>query len=151
MSDNVATKWRTMIAGSGIIGLLVVIAGCAPTSFVRTAEADWRVVEFRPGLGRDQAWSTIADTISLKHDIEMMDKDSGYIRTGWMYTQHGSEKERYRTRILAKIVPDNDRVRVRTVAQWLDPWSGFWVVGTDTAELEDVWGDIEGRVGRVRR
>ncbi|UCG33518.1 MAG: hypothetical protein JSU68_02575, partial [Phycisphaerales bacterium] len=60
----------------GILGALTV-AGCAPPTFVRTSESDWRTVEFRPDLSRDDAWYHIADVVSLKHDIEIMDKDSG--------------------------------------------------------------------------
>lgn len=129
---------------------LAALLGCAPSSFVRTAEADWRVVEFRPELTRDGAWQSIADVIALQHDIEYLDKDSGYMRTGWMYTQHGSEKERYRTRVIVKIPPTNDMARIKTDAQWLSPM-GLWVLGTDTAELEETYGDLQGVIGRVRR
>ncbi|RMF84545.1 MAG: hypothetical protein D6744_02920 [Planctomycetota bacterium] len=138
----------------GTTALLVVASlGCAPSSFVRlrAAESDWRMIEFRPEMSREEAWEDLVDTISLKHDIEFMAKEAGYLRTGWMFTHYPSHGDRYRTRVVAKIPPDNDRVRVKVDALWLPPGSAHWRQGSDTDELDDVWGDLQGVIGRVRR
>lgn len=138
----------------GALGSLLLAAGCsAPATFVRlrAAEADWRVIELRPGMEREKAWSELVDTVSLKHDIELLERDSGYVRSGWMFTLYPEYKDRYRTRVVAKMSPENDNIRVKIDAHWLPPGASHWQIGSDTAELDDVWADLQGVLGRVTR
>ena len=131
------------------LSVVAIIVGCAPTSFVKTSVADWKTVEFRPNLERESAWRMIADTLAKNYDIEVIDKDSGYIRTAWMHTTTGKVNERYRTRIISKIPLSDDRVEIKTEAHWLSD-SG-WVAGYDTIMMDQVYSDIQGSVGRVTR
>ena len=102
-----------------------------------------------PDLTRDDAWRLIADTLAKNYDIEVINKDSGYIRTGWMFTRTGKVNERYRTKIIAKIPLSDDRVEIKTEAHWLS--DNGWVAGYDTIMMEEVYSDIQGSVGRVTR
>ena len=134
-----------------LVGAAIAVAGCSPSTFVRTTDVGWKTIEFRPDLDKDQAWQRIADTIAKNYDMEVIDRDSGYIRTGWMYTLSGKVTDNYRTRVITNIPLENDRVEMKTDAHWFNPWSEQWVVGYDTALLNQVYTDLQGRVGRVTR
>ena len=144
-------KTKYLIGSALIVPVVALLSGCAPATFVRTSLATWKVVEFRPGIERDEAYNRVADTIAKNYDIEVIDKDSGYIRTAWMFTTTGKVRENYRTKVVAKIPASNDKVEIKTEAHWYDPVRESWVMGLDTALLEQVYQDIQGTVGRVSR
>jgi len=156
-----------------LLAVALVQGGCAssgrPTSFVSTPGESgiWKSIEVREGATRAVLWSTVVDALSSKFDLEVLDKESGYVRTGWNSTivrtggggggiarlgggRGGQASEnRYRARIITKFNPDFTVLQVKSEANWLD--DGTWVVGYDTLVLEDVYGDLQGRIGRVRR
>ncbi len=77
----------------------------------------------------NNAWQKTVDTIARDYDIEMLDKDSGYLRTAWAYGISGGIYNRYRGRITVKYptVTNPDKIEVKTDAQWLsDPAYGIW-------------------------
>jgi len=133
-----------------MVGLMTVLFGCSPQTFVKTSLANWKTIEFRPGLDRDDAYHLIADTLAKSYDIEVVDKDSGYIRSGWMYTLTGRINQNYRTRVIARIPPSSDKVEIKTDANWLD-MSGNWLPGYDTMLLQQVYTDLQGVIGRTVR
>jgi hypothetical protein len=133
-----------------MVGLMGASFGCSPQTFVKTSLANWKTIEFRPDLERDVAYHLIADTLAKNYDIEVVDKDSGYIRSGWMYTLTGKVNEKYRTRVIARIPPSADKVEVKTDAHWLG-MGGSWIPGYDTMLLEQVYTDLQGVVGRTVR
>ena len=83
--------------------LALVLPGCAPRTFVRSAPG-WKTIEFHEGLvnNYDEAWQKTVDTIARNWDIEILDKDSGYLRTAWVYGISGGPQLRYRGRITVK-------------------------------------------------
>lgn len=132
------------------------LTGCAasrPKTFVTTANESgiWKAIEVREGAQRGVLWSTVVDALSSKFDLEVLDKESGYVRTGWNNTiaSSGKNSQRYRARIITKFNSDFTVLQVKSEANWLD--DGVWVNGYDTRVLEDVYGDLQGRIGRVRR
>ena len=127
----------------------ILASGCAPSTFIRTSLGEWRVVEVREGLSREQLWQNVADIVAKSYDIEVIDKDSGYIRTAWMFTTTGKVNEQYRARVIIKISPLADKIEIKTDAHWYDRWRESWIMGQDTALMEQVYGDIQGTVGRV--
>ena len=137
-----------------LVGAAVLVwgsAGCAPSTVVR-AEPGWKSLEIREDLTYDQCWMTAVDLLTRDWDIEMMDKNSGYIRTAWHYGVGGQSAQAYRGRITVKF-PDTKKpavVEVKTEAQWVDPMgnANVWVPGYDTAMQRDVFSAIGGRVGR---
>ena len=103
--------------------LVSTLTGCAPRSFVRSAPG-WKTIELRSGLTTDydQAWRTTVDTVARNWDIEILDKDSGYLRTAWLHGISGASYERYRGRLTIKY-PDSKnptKLEVKTDAQWLE-------------------------------
>lgn len=128
------------------------LTGCAPKSFVRSAPG-WKVIELRNGL-RDSysdAWQTTVDTVARNWDIEILDKDSGYLRTAWMHGISGGSYERYRGRLTIKYpeVQHPEKLEVKTDAQWLNDRPMGWVSGFDTAFQRDVYSALSGRLGRT--
>ena len=130
-----------------------VSTGCAPSSFVRTP-GGWKTVEIRSGLSSnyDQAWQTTVDTVARNWDIEILDKDSGYLRTTWVtgiVGTRGSVAQRYSGRITIKYpsVLSPSKVEVKTEARWQEEYG--WVNGYDTQFERDVFSALSGRLGRT--
>jgi hypothetical protein len=139
-----------------IIGTAALLAfGCAkagpPASFTRNEAGVWRSIEVRDGVARPQLWSTIVDAISSKFDIEVVDRESGYVRTSYKLTTITSSKIRgnYRSRIVAKFNTDWSVLQVKSESGWLE--DGSWVEGYDSQVLNDIYTDLQGRIGRVTR
>lgn len=132
----------------------LVLASCAstPTSFTR-GSAEWSVIELRDGIEYEKAWEEIVDVVARRFDIEMVEKESGYLRSGWVYTwwKDGVRTENYRVRAMVKFTPEKEAVAIRTDAQYMDRLSRGWITGMDTLLLETLKSDIMGTVGRTTR
>lgn len=132
---------------------MLVLVGCAPKTFLRTAPG-WKVIELHDGVksSYDDAWQKTVDTVAKSWDIEMMDKDSGYLRTAWLHGISGGNYARYRGRLTVKFpeVKNPSTVEVRTQAQWLENRQyAVWVNGFDTSFQRDVYSALAGRLGRT--
>jgi hypothetical protein len=130
--------------------------GCAPLPphFIRTMDepGTWKSIEVRDGMTKDEVWRVIVDALSQKFDLEVLEKDSGYVRTSWKHTYmvRGHISERYRARIIVKMLgSDWKTLQVKCEANWLAKHG--WMMGYDSRLLEDVFGDLQGRIGRIRR
>ena len=137
--------------------MVLALAGCAtpPRTFMRTHDEPgiWKSVEIMDGMTNDKAWEILVDTLSQEYDLEVLEKDAGYLRTSWKYTyvSGGKVVDRYRSRIVVKLTgsPDWTKVQVKCESNWLD--NEGWILGYDVRLLEDIYGDIQGKLGRVRR
>lgn len=116
-----------------------------PVTFIRTMDPTWNTVELREEVKFDAAWKTVLDLLIKKFDIEVSDKESGYIRTGWLYTWTGEYTEVYRVRVTIKFMKDNHSVDIKSEAYYKD------YVGYDTRLLQTIKMDIMGTIGRTTR
>ncbi|MCK4814589.1 hypothetical protein KA005_02370 [bacterium] len=146
---------KRKIAMCGFMALVAVVflGGCAPNSFVRSSPG-WKVIELRDDLKGDYAktWQITVDSIARNWDIEIMDKDSGYLRTAWAYGISGGAYNRYRGRLTIKYPngPTSDKLELKTDAQWAENvYYGWWINGYDTNFNRDVYGTLSGRLGRT--
>ena len=135
--------------------LMFLAVGCAPRTFVRSAPG-WKTIEFRDGLvnNYDDAWQKTVDTIARNWDIEILDKDSGYLRTAWVYGISGGPQIKYRGRITVKYpeIKMPEKVEVKTSAEWWaygGPYAPIWVKGFDSSFQRDVFAELSGRLGRT--
>ena len=135
--------------------VVVLAPGCAPKTFVHTAPG-WKTIEFRDGLinDYDEAWQKTVDTIARNWDIEILDKDSGYLRTAWVYGISGGPDIRYRGRITVKYpeIKTPEKVEVKTSAEWWEAGNAYapvWRKGFDTSFQRDVFTELAGRLGRT--
>lgn len=134
----------------------VLFSGCAtpPRTFLRTYDEPeiWKTVDINDSFEKDKIWRLLVDTLSQKYDLEVLEKDSGYLRTSWKYTyvRRGEISSRYRSRIVAKFLGEQwEKVQLKCESNWLE--NEGWIMGYDTRLLEDIYGDIQGKLGRVRR
>jgi len=141
------TKYRIAVLATAALAV-----GCAPSTFVRQTSG-WKVVELRPGLKFDRAWQEMVDTVAQNWDVEMLEKDSRYLKTTWHYGISGADPRRYRGRIIVKFPPGKEptALHLKTEAEWLPPDSrdAQWIKGHDSMMQRKVYTDISGRVGRV--
>lgn len=131
-------------------GLVTACATTTPTTFT-VGESDWSVIELRDGIEYDTAWQQIVDVLARRFDIEIVEKESGYLRSSWIYTwwQSGRHTEEYRVRALIKFTPEKDAVAIKTDAHYLE--RAGWITGADTLLLDTLKSDIMGVVGRTTR
>lgn len=133
-----------------IAAMLAFLTGCmAPKTFVRTLEPTWANIELRGDVPYDKAWASLIDSLVKRFDIEVISKEDGYIRTGWLYSWTGRVMETYRVRVTAKFSPDHSKVEVKSEAEYGGP--GSWTAGYDTRLLETLKTDIMGNMGRTTR
>lgn len=106
----------------------MITTGCAPATFIRQAPG-WKTIEFHSGLvnNYDDAWQKTVDTIVRSWDIEILDKDSGYLRTAWIYGISGGPTVAYRGRITVKYpeIKNVQKVEVKTVAEWWESGNAY--------------------------
>ncbi len=133
--------------------LLLGCAGQKPSSFVQTAEPGWKVIVLRDKFQRDYdlAYKAAADVLASNYDLEIMNKEIGYLRTGWMHTAVRSEQmfENYRTRVTLKFSVDKTKLRIKAEAHWIR--GAGWLRGYDQTILDQVYNDLQGTLGRVVR
>ena len=126
--------------------------GCGSSSFVRQP-AGWKSIELREGLqgNYNDAWQTAVDTVARSYDIEVMEKDSGYIRTSWKYGILGKPTSVLAGRLVVKFPSTQSptKVDVKTDAQQFNAWTNLWEEGFDSRFERDVMGELSGRLGRT--
>ncbi|MBK7103698.1 MAG: hypothetical protein IPH62_00225 [Ignavibacteriae bacterium] len=108
-------------------------------------EPGWTTIELREDVSYDKAWTSIYDLLSRTFDIEIAQKENGYIRTGWIYTWTGKYTDYYRVRVTVKFPEHRKSVDVKSEAFYKD------YVGYDTRLLTTLKTDIMGSVGRITR
>ena len=139
----------------GLFALMMISAACAPKTFVRTVDPGWNTIELRDDLAYEAAWTATVDTIARKFDIEVLSKEDGYLRTGWLYSWTGKLRQSYKVRAVIKFTPGKKKVEIKSEAQHFR--SGFlglgrgWELGTDEYLTTTLRTDIMGKVGRTTR
>ena len=139
-------KYLTLLV---MIPLIVLSCSMRPSTFVQTMEPTWASIEKREEITNDEAWTTMVDTLVRNFDIEVMSKEDGYLRTGWLYSWTGKVTEFYKVRVTIKFSRYYEVCEIKSEAMWFD--GATWVQGTDTSLLSTIKTDIMGKIGRVTR
>jgi hypothetical protein len=140
---------------------LIFLAGCAipppPTTYVETAQPEWKVISIRGDLDYDKAWQLLVDHMQKNYDMEKVDKDTGHMRTDWILDPAGDDRDDYKVRITVKFTDDRKKLKLKTDALYHKVYEGQltgtiyedygWIPGGDTKVLNEVYGDISGLVG----
>ncbi len=138
-----------------VLAGVLILAGCAPTTFVQTMEPNWNTIEIRKDLSGDQAWDAVVDLTARRFDIEVLSKEDGYLRTGWLYSWTGKISQFYKVRTVVKFSPSKHKVEIKSEAQYFSPGiAGIgqgWQMGTDERLTSTMRTDIMGKVGRTTR
>lgn len=133
----------------GIIILILSLTACAPPTFIKTSHANWNTIELRDSLEYKEAWKIVVDTIGQKFDLDVVNQDGGYLRTGWDYKWTGEINESYRVRALVKFAPDQRSLQVRSDAEYLS--RNGWVMGEDERLTVTLKSDLMGKLGRITK
>lgn len=148
-------KGEKIIVGICALLISIFVVACAPKTFVKTTDPGWNSIEIREGLSYDDAWKAVVDTIGRKFDIEILSREDGYLRTGWLHSWTGKLEESYKVRCVIKFTPDKRKLEVKSEAQHFNPgflWLGQgWEMGTDELLTTTLRTDIMGKVGRIAR
>lgn len=143
---------KSVILSASTLLLILLLSSCvmniAPGSFVRTSEPGWTSMEFRDGISDDAAWQGVMDVIARRFEIEVLSKESGYLRTTWDYSwATDSTVEYYRVRVTVKMNYLQRRLDLKTEANYFDGAS--WVNGSDTRLLQTMKTDLGGLISSV--
>ncbi|MCL1909060.1 MAG: hypothetical protein FWG12_06815 [Holophagaceae bacterium] len=121
----------------------------SPTSFVRSAETDWTTMPIRQGMTARDALIKAADIISMKYDVEMIDRESIVFRTQWKVSRtFESNTIQYRVRIQLRASQERDRLLIKAEARYGD--IDVYREGWDRNVLEDLQLEINRVVGPER-
>ena len=123
---------------------LLALANTAPETFIR-GEAGHSSVLIAEGITFDRAFDDVVSVLFRSFELEMINKEAGYIRTAWN-TFHRSGSS-YRTRVTLNMSPTRNRIDILTEAEWRNTASAQWIRGNDTHLLETIRRDIAGNVG----
>ena len=134
-----------------IITLFSLISCGAPKSFIKTGDGNWTSVPIRAELQTERAWNEAVDILARKFEMEMLNKESKYARTGWIYNWNtkGVYSQKYRVRATIKFSPDGENIDIKSEAQY--GGQNGWKSGFDDRLLQTLKSDISGVVGRVAR
>jgi len=136
-----------------VLILTALVLGCAssPSSFSKGSGGETTVL-LRQGLNFDQAFREVIFVLT-RHGFEpeMVQSESGYIRTRWSTTwirNRGSDDDRYRVRIIITFNPNRTQLIIAAPAEYRSGGSGTnWVVGYDTRAIETLRNDLTQMIG----
>lgn len=130
-----------------VLFVLLITSGCSrvPLSFIKTYEPSWSTIEFREGVSYDEAWKTTMDILIRNFDIEVSQKENGYLRTGYIYTWTGQYTDYYRVRVTVKFNQEKKNMEIKSEAYYKD------YIGYDTRLVETLKTDLMGTIGRITR
>jgi PBP1b-binding outer membrane lipoprotein LpoB len=142
-----------------LIAGILVLGGCVtpppPATYVETAEPEWKVISLRDNLSYDNAWQMLVDHMKKEYDIETLDKNSGQLRTDWIFK---TDENDYKVRITAKFSADKKKLELKTDSLYHKVYKGSltgtvyedygWIPGSDTKVLDEAYGEISALLGK---
>jgi len=120
-------------------------------------------MQFRDGLSDDAAWQGVMDVVARTFEVEVLSKDSGYLRTTWSYSW-GTDRivDYYRVRVTVKMNYQQKRIDIKSEANYYGVeyrgkiyQAGFanipaqWISGSDTRLLQTMKTDLGGLISSV--
>ena len=135
-----------------VLALWVSMLACdagTPKTFQKLDTSKWVSFEIREGVDFDRAWNMAIDIIINDFDLEMAQKEDGYIRTAWLYAYGGPFRFDYRVRVTMRFSADHKTLRVKTEANLKDHEN--WILGVDSRLVSTIKTDLMGTIGRTTR
>jgi uncharacterized lipoprotein len=111
------------------------------------SDGGWATIPFSERVDYGLLWEDATSLIAKRFEIEMVTRESGYIRTKWDYrfATDGQTVTNYRTRVTLKISEKRRNIEVKSEAEKLD--DKYWIQGCDTRVLETMKQDLQGISG----
>ena len=109
--------------------------------------AEWKKIQIQETLDYNHAFNTALELVSNDYEMDLINKDGGYIRTEWSYMKNkkGKRIKDMRMRITIKFNHDRTQLQVRTEAQKLK--RNDWIEGEDSALSKQIRDDLQGALG----
>ena len=131
-----------------VIGFLFLLLSCGISSFIK-GEGGRTTVQIADRISYDLAYDEVITILTRKFELDMISKESGYIKTKWQYTWVGKWGQKpqkdYRVRVTVRLSSERKRIDIHAEAEKLK--GNYWIGGYDTRLLEDIRKDISGVVG----
>ena len=132
------------------------LGGCnkreRPATFIES-NPNWINVKVSQKQTRDSIWINLTDLLAKRYDLEIINRDIGYIRTAWKcevdFSVSGKVVNEYRKRVIVKINSDSSNVELKAEAQWWN--TKFWVNGYDSTDLNTVKTDISAIISDIAK
>ena len=138
---------RRRIAWMACVALAACFLGCTSVNTFVKGGSRWISMELADNMTYERAWALVTDRLVKEFDLEMLDRESGYFRTGWLYTWTGKFNERYRVRVTGKFSVDRRTLEMKCEAEY--GGNGGWQPGYDSRLLSTLQTDILGTLGRT--
>ncbi len=136
-----------------LIVIMILLAGCSgktPPTFTSASSPVWLVYEVREDLDDEEIWQTINEIIlDNNYQIEFIDREIGYVRTGWRYSFDQDYRGNYRSMVEAKLSSSEDQLKVKIMSQYRK--DNYWTSGTDSKLVDSIKADIMGHITRISR
>ena len=139
-----------MLKSIRLIGAVLgisILAACAsaPATFVRNQPGGWITIEISGEMTKDILWGKVSDALKERDlEFEKIDKDAGYMRTGWNFRI--SKDKAYATRVIVDFPSNGKTIRVKTEAQYREKEN--WIEGFDSGYNQTFKDEITAIVGR---
>lgn len=151
-------SWFRIISILSVFFLIISCASNPPATFVEAQDEGgvWKSIRLHSNYGlfrnkNQEVWNRIFDVLSKRaYRLEERDPISGYIRTSWknMLLADDKEDKKYRSRIIVKMLGNVwHTAQVKIEVQWRDNHKDAWITGYDSALVEDIYNDLQGRIG----
>jgi hypothetical protein len=110
-------------------------------------DGGWSSVPISDKVDYNLLYDDIVSRISRSYEIDMISKETGYIRTKWnnRNVTNGQVTNSYRTKVTMKLSPQRSKIEVNAEAEKLEDEG--WVQGCDTQLLENLKQDLRGLSG----
>jgi len=128
--------------------MILLLSSCGVTSFVK-GDGGRTTVQIADRISYNLAFDEVLTIVTRKFELDMISKESGYIKTKWVTTWVGKwgakPQKDYRVRLTIRLSSERKRIDIHAEAEKLK--GNYWIGGYDTRLLEDIRKDISGVVG----
>jgi len=131
-----------------LIALFGVVAGCgAPKSFKPTLKPEFRTIELKD-INYDKAWDVVKSMLYNEFSIEIIQKETGFIKTAWSNTWTGEKLPDYRVRLVVTFTGAHldETVKIKAEAEY--GRLGASETGIDTNLLEQFSEQVRAQLGQ---
>ena len=96
-------------------------------------------------MSYEKAWSVVLDAITEDFDLEIAEKDSGYVKSS--YKTNGNVK----FRVVAKFTSRSPvKIKIKVDGEKLNPWDGKWVATGFPEKERKYLEEFEGRLRSIK-
>jgi len=102
---------------------MFLLSSCAVSSFVK-GEGGRTTVQIADRISYDLAYDEVLTILTKKFELDMISKESGYIKTKWQYTWAGKwgnkPQKDYRVRITVRLSSERKRIDIHAEEEKLN-------------------------------